>query len=347
MAVMRDSYNLHSDPQERAIESSLRWIEQSLGHLQLDEDEDDGRSALLVADFGSSHGKNSIFAMKHLLHALKAKGVVKEGRAVLVVHNDLPGNKWSTLFQLLNEEKAYVGVAQGRSFYEPCLPAQSLTIGYSSTSLHWLTRKPCNISTHCSSLFARDEELEAFRRQSRVDWEAFLRHRSAELVAGGLLLLLVPAVDAEGSNGFDLLRELLYACGQSVLSAEECLDYTLPIHARSVDECVDRRLFASHSLQLVHWEFQSVKLPFDERCRVEEVTAYVRSWSESLLEDTLRRHRRTGEEVEATLRRFWALYNERLAEQTDRLLHSRMNYINLLLKKKRKTTDGDGDGDEE
>ena len=42
----------------------------------------------------------------------------------------------------LNEDKTYFGLANGQSFYGQCLPSSSLTVGYSSASLHWLSLKP-------------------------------------------------------------------------------------------------------------------------------------------------------------------------------------------------------------
>ncbi|CAF0994292.1 unnamed protein product [Rotaria sordida] len=54
----------------------------------------------------------------------------------LVVHNDLPTNDWTILFQLLAKDNSYQGVAMGRSFYEQCLPSNSLSIGFSSSSIN-------------------------------------------------------------------------------------------------------------------------------------------------------------------------------------------------------------------
>ena len=75
-------------------------------------------------------------------------------------------NGWTTLFDCLNKDNSYHGVANGRSFYEPCLPQNSILISYSSTAIHWLSRKPCNISNHCTSLCIQGDEMKAFQETS-------------------------------------------------------------------------------------------------------------------------------------------------------------------------------------
>ena len=67
----------------------------------------------------------------------------------LVVHNDLPTNDWTKLFQLLSEDKSYQGVANGYSFYDQCLPSNSLSIGFTASSMHWLYKIPFHLKNHC------------------------------------------------------------------------------------------------------------------------------------------------------------------------------------------------------
>ncbi|UJR34521.1 hypothetical protein I4U23_021929 [Adineta vaga] len=214
----------------------------------------------------------------------------------------------------------------GRSFYESCLPSNSLLIGYSSTSLHWLSHKPCNISNHCASLFAQGDELKAFQEQAR-----------------GVLILLIPCVDDHGSNGFDILREILYQCAQLCLTSQELLEYTFPIHARSYAECVDIQLFDCFSFELIESEFNSVQMPFIQQWHNKEITqdefiklivSYVRSWSESILKQTLMTSNRSREEIEQIQSQFWSLYSDELRKEFNQLLDTHMNFTYLILKKK-------------
>ena len=129
---MADGYNLNSLLQKSAIHLSNKFIEKAIDVL-------DVTSVNIIADFGSAQGANSLYAMKTIIDYLqKTKKLAKEP---LIVHNDLPTNDWASLFQLLIKDNSYNGVASGRSFYEQCLPSNSLSIGHSSTALHWLSKK--------------------------------------------------------------------------------------------------------------------------------------------------------------------------------------------------------------
>ena len=87
----------------------------------------------------------------------------------LIIHNDLPTNNWTRFFQFLADENSYQGLVNGRSFYEQCLPVNCLSIAFSSASLHYLSKKPCNINNHCYFYFANEDEREKFKNQSKYD----------------------------------------------------------------------------------------------------------------------------------------------------------------------------------
>ncbi|CAF3351946.1 unnamed protein product [Rotaria socialis] len=89
----------------------------------------------------------------------------------LVIHNDLPANNLTSLFDILNQDSIYFGSSNDSSFYEQCLPSNFLTI---------------------------DEELAAFKTQAQYDYAQFLEHRSCELIKGSALILPILAVDEEG-----------------------------------------------------------------------------------------------------------------------------------------------------
>jgi hypothetical protein len=148
--VMSEGYNENSRPQLETVDSTIQYVHEAINVL----DTQNCFSPFIIADFGSAHGHNSMHVMKLIIQCLKETNKIENEKQVLVVHNDLPTNNWTTLFHLLNKDNSYHSVANGRSFYEPCLPPNFLSIGYSSTSLHWLSCKPCNISNHCASLFA-------------------------------------------------------------------------------------------------------------------------------------------------------------------------------------------------
>jgi hypothetical protein len=189
---MGGSYNSNSLPQLSVIQSSISFIEQAIDVLDIVP----SSFPIIIADFGSSHGVNSMYAIKTIIDYIKR--TKKAENSFLVIHNDLPTNDWTTLFNVLNQDRTYFGLSNGRSFYEQCLPSNVLTIGYSSTSIHWLSQKPCNISNHCYFLFAKDEELAAFKTQAQRDYAQFLENRSHELIKGGVLILTILSIDEEG-----------------------------------------------------------------------------------------------------------------------------------------------------
>ncbi|CAF4423818.1 unnamed protein product, partial [Adineta steineri] len=165
-----------------------------------------------------------------------------DNNQIIVIHNDLPTNDWTSLFELLNKDNLYFGVANGRSFYEPCLPSNSFAIGYSSAAIHWLSRKPCNLSNHCSFQFAQGDELIMYQKQARLDLAQFIEQRSRELQLGGVLILSIVGVDEQGFVGSEKTLDALYKCAQSLLEQQELLDYTIPIYNRSLNECIDHEL---------------------------------------------------------------------------------------------------------
>jgi len=102
------------------------------------------------------------------LIVLRETNKLANNQEILLVHNGLPTNDWKTLFEVLHEKKEYYGVAGGKSFSEQCFPDNCLLIGYSSTSLHWLSRKRCNFLNHCMFTYLDDIDLERliFARQA-------------------------------------------------------------------------------------------------------------------------------------------------------------------------------------
>jgi hypothetical protein len=125
---MAECYNSNSSPQLSAIESSIPFIRQAIDVL----DVIPSSSPLIIADFGSAQGANSVCAMKSIIEYLQESQ--KDVRLPLVIHNDLPTNDWTALFNILSDENSYFGLACGRSFYDQCLPSNSVTIAYSSSS---------------------------------------------------------------------------------------------------------------------------------------------------------------------------------------------------------------------
>ncbi|CAF3331947.1 unnamed protein product [Rotaria sp. Silwood2] len=100
---MTNSYNSNSCPQMHAIELSIPFIQRAIEVLDLSSLP--STQLLIIADFGSSHGLNSMYAMKIIIEYLKTSK--NKQRSILVIHNDLPTNNWTILFDLLNKDNSY------------------------------------------------------------------------------------------------------------------------------------------------------------------------------------------------------------------------------------------------
>ncbi|CAF4026680.1 unnamed protein product, partial [Rotaria sp. Silwood1] len=90
---MDKSYNLNSSPQLAAVEASIPFIREAIDVFDISS----SSNPLIIADFGSAQGLNSMYAMKMIIEHLKKKD---ERCQILVIHNDLPTNDWISLFEV-------------------------------------------------------------------------------------------------------------------------------------------------------------------------------------------------------------------------------------------------------
>jgi hypothetical protein len=203
---------------------------------------------IVIADYGSSEGRNSLVPLSVAIEALRQR--VGRQRAISVVHTDLPGNDFGALFQMLasdpvsylREDTAIFPYAVGRSFYEQILPASSVTLAWSSWSVQWLSRAPASIPDQVQVAYSRDPAAKAaFSLQAAQDWQDFLGHRGAELRPGGRLVLLSMAVDDQGDFGYRASVEAIWGSlmdlvEEGFMSASEKHRMVIPTYGRSRKE---------------------------------------------------------------------------------------------------------------
>jgi hypothetical protein len=193
---------------------------------------DSGDRPIVIADYGSSQGKNSLAPMRAAIAALRLRA--GRQRSIFVCHTDLPANDFSEMFALLESDpESYLQgeprvfpYAIGRSFYRSLFPPGHVDLGWSSYAAVWLSRIPLQIPDHffipCSTGAVRAE----FDRQASQDWEAFLSLRATELRATGRLVVALPALDHDGTIGFASMMDhanaqLFDLVRMGVISAEE------------------------------------------------------------------------------------------------------------------------------
>lgn len=177
------------------LENAVRSIELDLGD-----------HAVVIADYGSSQGKNSMLPMETAIKGLRQR--LGSSRPILVFHIDQPSNDFNVLFEVLHadpnryalDDPSVFSAAIGRSFYGSVLPPGSVTLGWSSFAAVWLSRVPTVIPGHFTAIRATGAVREEFERQAAKDWEAFLSLRSRELQLGGRLVVVLPGRGDDGAT---------------------------------------------------------------------------------------------------------------------------------------------------
>jgi hypothetical protein len=178
-------------------------------------DLDKGERPIVIADYGSSEGKNSLAPMRAAIAVLRAR--VGPKRPILVYHTDLPANDFSTLFKVLETdpdsyvrgERNVFPSAIGRSFYQCVLPPNHVDLAWSSYAAVWLSQIPRQIPDHFFIPYSTGAVRADFDRQAALDWEAFLSLRAAELRPGGRLVVALPSLTDDGLTGFAPLAPLM------------------------------------------------------------------------------------------------------------------------------------------
>jgi len=197
-----------------------------------------------LTDMGCADGGTSIDMVRHATAAIRARW---PQRPICVVYADQPRNDYNSLFHLVHGltpvptyleeiDDLYV-LASATSFFRPILPLGTLDLGFSATAMHWLSRKPCDLTNHVQAVGAAGAERAAFSEQGRRDWEAILLQRARELVAGGRLVLVIFCKDEAGRylgntggvNMFDTFNALWRRfASDGTITTEEYAGMTLP-----------------------------------------------------------------------------------------------------------------------
>jgi SAM dependent carboxyl methyltransferase len=234
-------YNRSSQVQAAGLSPAVPMLEHAARTVALPA----GSQPIVIADYGSSEGHNSLLPLGAAIAILRER--IGPDRAISVVHTDLPENDFSVLFELLNtdpnsylrKDHAVFASAVGRSFYEQILPAGSVTLAWSSWAVQWLSRAPCPIPDQVQVAFSHDAPARAaFSGQAAEDWQQFLTHRERELCPGAKLAVMTMAVDQDGEFGYRPLLNAMYSAlvdmvESGFLSGDEMRRMVIPTVGRS------------------------------------------------------------------------------------------------------------------
>jgi SAM dependent carboxyl methyltransferase len=235
------AYNKYAKPQAQGIGSALPLFEQMLRDTAID----DSDRPVVIADYGSSQGKNSLAPMRLAIQTVRAR--LDPRRPVVIYHVDQASNDFNALFRALDsdpdrytvDEHNVFSCAIGRSFYASVLPPETVDIGWSSYAVVWLSRIPTPIPGHFHSARSTGAVRAEFDRQGVQDWESFLSLRAKELRPGGHLMVVLPSVANGGElPGFlDLLDQasivLAEMVAQGAITSDERARMVLGSYART------------------------------------------------------------------------------------------------------------------
>jgi SAM dependent carboxyl methyltransferase len=235
----KGAYNRHATAQAAGGVSAIPLLVQAARKIALDQED----QPIVIADYGSSQGKNSLAPLRAVIGVMRTR--VGAHRPINVIHTDLPANDFNALFEVLDthperytlDQQNVFSFAIGRSFYRPLFPPNSVHLGWSSYAAVWLSRVPVMLSDHFVPTRSTGAARAEFDRQGERDWEAFLALRATELRRGGRLVVVLPGLDDEGRSELDSLLDhanavLAEMADEGAITANEHLHMTLASYPR-------------------------------------------------------------------------------------------------------------------
>ncbi|XP_026430334.1 probable S-adenosylmethionine-dependent methyltransferase At5g38780 [Papaver somniferum] len=342
------SYTKNCDIQKFVLDACQVMIEEGIDH-KLDIHAS-APKAFLVADLGCSVGPNTFTASQNIIQAVNLKYSCKSftnGESTPheyhVFFNDHATNDFNTLFTSLPPERQYLAAGVPGSFYTRLFPRDSVHVIHSSYALHWLSEVPSEVININSTAYNKGrihyrdsgmEVVKAYSAQYAKDMEIFLEARAEEIVGGGLLMLVFPAIPNGTSPSlctigilFDLLGSCLMDMAKLSKVSEAKIDsFNLPMHTAFPEEA--EKLFTrNESFSMERME----EIPFLNPAKNGTVTSsyyydHVRAVTEGVIESHF------GSEIKDEL--FEHHYLNKLEEVNHILRSPKSIMLFVLLKRK-------------
>jgi len=248
---MREGYSEYAVSQHNAIANGLeRAVSQLVETFEFSSASD---PYINLVDLGSADGVNSFPVIESFSRALNKKRMPLN---LMVSHVDLPSadfnglshniyqNECSYRQTLSTENMGIHSVIVPGSFYDSFLPENSADIIFSTTALHYASRRASILSKHVHPLCATgNEEKSAWEELSASDLNTALNHIHSSLKSGGKFWAVVPAHNRDSSTGkinnywyrevLDVMSEqLLELVDKGIVSEESWNNFVLPVHQR-------------------------------------------------------------------------------------------------------------------
>ncbi|KAI3950367.1 hypothetical protein MKW98_003850 [Papaver atlanticum] len=259
-----NSYANNSFLQRFFVDRSKSMIDEAIANY-LDIQICPSSNTFRIADLGCSAGPNTFIAMQIIVEAIDRKYRESEGLSgstpeFHVYFNDHASNDFNTLFVTLPPEKPSLAAGVLGSFHTRLFPEGTLHVVHSLLSIQWLSQVPKEVLDIDSPAYnkgrihyanARHEVFAAYSAQYAKDIEAFLHARAEEVVCGGLVVLIVPAIPDESppsqlhtQSMFDILGSCLMDMAKTGIMEEAEVDsFNLPAYStrsRELKNLVER-----------------------------------------------------------------------------------------------------------
>jgi SAM dependent carboxyl methyltransferase len=95
------AYHRHARHQTAAASAAGQFLERAISNLALDP----GAEPIVIADYGSSQGRNSQAPMSAAIRSLRPR--LTPAQPIFVYHVDQPSNDFNTLFEVLGAPESY------------------------------------------------------------------------------------------------------------------------------------------------------------------------------------------------------------------------------------------------
>ena len=344
------AYSLATRGAQDVINAAIPMVEEALLKINLEE-----KRNFSFADMGCADGGTSLQMISQLITTLRSNNPNIE---VKVHYTDQPNNDYNGLIQTvlglghfpsyLETHKRVYPLFSANTFYNQILPDSSLDFGFSATAMHWLSKKPCNLSNHVHMVGAEGEEYLCFSEQGKKDWETILLHRARELRSGGQLVFLNFCRDKKGkylgnTTGVNMFFNFAQIwqdfMEQGLIREDEYQKMTLPQYYNTVEEFsaplknVENPVYQA-GLRLKQIETHITACPFAEAFKehqdaqrfAEEYIPTIRSWNESIFFGALDQERAL-EDREQIIQDYYQTYQNQVMASPE--MH-RMDYVHAF-----------------
>ncbi|KAH7682782.1 SAM dependent carboxyl methyltransferase protein [Dioscorea alata] len=236
---------------------------------------------MIMADLGCASGPNSLSLVGDIIKAVRQRSgeAARPVPEFMVFLNDLPSNDFNAIFASFPEFMERIGVDAGAqlflagvpgNFYGRLFGKAYLHFIFSCYSLHWLSRVPLGLyndegkSMNKGKAYISETSppivTTAYFKQFQMDFNLFLKSRSAELQSSGKMALLLLGRRIQGHqdmatnffwNMLDKSFSILVSHG--VVEEDKVDSYNVPFYAPSAKE-VENEVEREGSFAIEHIE---------------------------------------------------------------------------------------------